>query len=69
MPDNNLANPLLDIDLGDIDIDDLLGSTVLQEYRTDNIVTDGHKPQIRTQSKEKFAQESEIEEKMSRLVM
>ena len=60
----------LTTDLIDIDITDLLGAN---NYGTNNIVTDGHKPQIRRQSKEKFAQgktktkENAIEEKMSNL--
>ena len=61
-------------DLLDIDFDDLLGS---DNYRANDIVTDGHKPQpqIRRQSKEKSAQgkakpkESAIEEKMSNLCL
>ena len=63
----NLAIPDL---FDDIDIADLLGAN---NYGTNNIVTDGHKPQIRRQSKDKFAQgktkpkESAIEEKMSNL--
>ena len=59
---------LLDIDF---DIEDLLGSS----YLANNIVTDGHKPEVRQQSREKSDQgntkpiENEIEEKMENLVM
>ena len=59
-------------DLLDIDFDDLLGS---RNWRENNIVTDGHKAEIRRQSKEKSGQgdkkpkEEEIEEKMANLLM